>query len=137
MPTDAEVGWFESLLGKAWARMIFNRFVLFPLQLYPFVGLALSAWMRAYGTSRYLHSKYFKAKKMTPAQISVYMEERKWDYRRKNSLLHYILSEACSSWPFLLPYSLRFHFCVGRVNANHRDLLQRLQSNWSSNVGSW
>ncbi|KAG8844102.1 hypothetical protein FRB91_002858 [Serendipita sp. 411] len=73
--------WFERLLGKWWARLIINRFVLFPLQLYPFVGMALSAWMRAYGTSRYLHSKYFKSKNMTTEQISTYMEERKWDYR--------------------------------------------------------
>jgi hypothetical protein len=51
------VGWLERWMGRSWARMVINRFVLFPLQLYPLVGLALSAWMRAYGTSRYLHSK--------------------------------------------------------------------------------
>ncbi|PVG01687.1 hypothetical protein CPB86DRAFT_752347 [Serendipita vermifera] len=75
------VGFLERSLGKWWARMLLNRFVLFPLQLYPFVGMALSAWMRAYGTSRYLHSKYFTSKNMTPHQIATYMEERKWDYR--------------------------------------------------------
>ncbi|KAG8831495.1 hypothetical protein FRC17_003067 [Serendipita sp. 399] len=74
-------GLLERTYGKWWARMIINRFVLFPLQLYPFVGQATSAWMRAYGTSRYLHSKYFKSKNMTPQQIATYMEERKWDYR--------------------------------------------------------
>lgn len=51
------VGWLEQWIGKWWTRMLLNRFVLFPLQLYPFVGLGISAWMRAYGTSRYLHTK--------------------------------------------------------------------------------
>jgi len=27
--------------------------------------------------------KYFEAKKMTPQQVNVFMEERKWDYRGK------------------------------------------------------
>ncbi|KIM23768.1 hypothetical protein M408DRAFT_250060 [Serendipita vermifera MAFF 305830] len=75
------VGWLERSIGKWWARLLINKFILFPLQLYPVVGIFISAWMRAYGTSRYLHSKYFKSKNMTPHQISIYMEERKWDYR--------------------------------------------------------
>lgn len=75
------VGVLERWMGKWWARLVINRFILFPLQLYPFVGMAISAWMRAYGTSRYLHSKYFKAKSMSPEQVATYMEERKWDYR--------------------------------------------------------
>ena len=54
---DGGVGILERWMGKWWARLIINRFILFPLQLYPFVGMAISAWMRAYGTSRYLHSK--------------------------------------------------------------------------------
>jgi len=75
------VGWLERSMGKWWTRLIINRFILFPLQLYPVVGIVISAWMRAYGTSRYLHSKYFKSKNMAPHQIATYMEERKWDYR--------------------------------------------------------
>lgn len=131
MPKDAEVGWLEGFLGKWWARMIVNRFVLFPMQLYPFVGLAVSAWMRAYGTSRYLHSKYFKSKNMTSAQISVYMEERKWDYRREDLSITY---RKLIPIPFFC--SLRVYFCHFGVDSNHWHRIQRLQSNWCSYVGS-
>lgn len=51
------VGWLERWMGRWWARLLLNRFVLFPLQLYPLVGTLLSAWMCAYGSSRYLHSR--------------------------------------------------------------------------------
>ncbi|CAE6437101.1 unnamed protein product [Rhizoctonia solani] len=55
--------------------------VLAPLNFIPFLGLGISAWMKALSTSRGLHSPYFKLKKMTPTEIAVFMEERKWDYR--------------------------------------------------------
>lgn len=72
---------------------------LTPLHLVPVAGIVISAWLRALGTARYLHkpvrgdqfvfralqliraSQYFKAKAMTPEQIAVFIEERKWDYR--------------------------------------------------------
>lgn len=60
--------------------------------------MAISAWFRALGTARHLHKpvclqrsqvpvgadlsdQYFQVKGMTPEQVSVFMEERKWDYR--------------------------------------------------------
>jgi len=33
-------------------------------------------------------TKYFEAKKMTPQQVNVFMEERKWDYRGNLKTLH-------------------------------------------------
>lgn len=75
--------------------------VLAPLNFVPVVGILVSAWLKALGTARYLHRpvwsstsalrlppaplteapQYFAAKKMTPQQIAVFVEERKWEYR--------------------------------------------------------
>jgi len=41
----------------------------------------VSAWFKALGTGQFLHRRYFEAKKMTPHQVAVFIEERKWDYR--------------------------------------------------------
>lgn len=58
--------------------------MLLPFNLVPLVGLFIAAWFKGLGTARSLHRRYFEAKKMTPAQIAVFMEERKWDYRSEN-----------------------------------------------------
>ena len=73
-----------------------------PLSLYPFVGTFAAAGFKAMWTAQLLHKpvssshlppittliriapppiKYFKAKNMTPHEIAVFIEERKWDYR--------------------------------------------------------
>ncbi|KAI0763580.1 hypothetical protein BD413DRAFT_642589 [Trametes elegans] len=57
------------------------KLLMIPLNFVPFAGLAIAAWFRALGTARYLHQPYFKAKNMTPEQVSIFIEERKWDYR--------------------------------------------------------
>ena len=74
-PPKVEKGGLERFFRMAWARRLFRHskrhlqfdslrpnetqisVVLFPLKLYPVVGQAISAWLRAYGTSRYLHKK--------------------------------------------------------------------------------
>lgn len=76
-----------------------SKVLLSPFQVYPFVGMAVSAWFKALGTSRFLHQRvsfhpwnirsviyspskqYFQAKKMSDKEIAVFMQERKWDYR--------------------------------------------------------
>jgi len=68
---------FETGLG----RFLFKKFILFPISIYPFVGMFVSAYFKALATAQYLHKPYFDAKKMTKHQIAVFMEERKWDYR--------------------------------------------------------
>ncbi|KZP15408.1 hypothetical protein FIBSPDRAFT_832994 [Athelia psychrophila] len=68
---------FETAIG----RFIIKKLVLFPISLYPGVGVFVSAWFRALATAQFLHKPYFEAKKMTKHQVSVFMEERKWDYR--------------------------------------------------------
>lgn len=76
--------------------------VLLPLNFYPFVGVAISAYLKSISTARYLHNQvrgllcilcvmptqwhfkqYFAAKRMNKDQIAVFMEERKWHYRGK------------------------------------------------------
>ncbi|KAF8636768.1 hypothetical protein AX16_010971 [Volvariella volvacea WC 439] len=70
----------QSFLGGSVGRMAV-KLALLPFDLYPFVGLAITAWLKALGTGRYLHRQYFESKKMTKQQIAVFIEERKWDYR--------------------------------------------------------
>ncbi|TFL01469.1 hypothetical protein BDV98DRAFT_568128 [Pterulicium gracile] len=61
--------------------MFVKRVLLLPFNFYPFVGVFVAAYLKALGTAKNLHRPYFEAKKMTPYQTSVFMEERKWDYR--------------------------------------------------------
>lgn len=72
------------------------------MNFYPFVGVAISAYLKSISTARYLHNQvrgllyilcgmpaqriitqYFTAKRMNKDQIAVFMEERKWHYRGK------------------------------------------------------
>ncbi|SJL15113.1 uncharacterized protein ARMOST_18597 [Armillaria ostoyae] len=68
--------WLSGRLGAMAVKLM-----LLPFDLVPLVGLFIAAWFKGLGTARSLHRRYFEAKKMTPAQIAVFMEERKWDYR--------------------------------------------------------
>ncbi|KAH7339160.1 hypothetical protein B0J17DRAFT_660003 [Rhizoctonia solani] len=72
---------WEKYVGNRFLRIGISKLLLAPLNFIPFLGLGISAWMKALSTSRGLHSPYFKLKKMTPTEIAVFMEERKWDYR--------------------------------------------------------
>jgi hypothetical protein len=55
--------------------------LLAPFAFIPMVGIVVSAWIKALAISQYLHKPYFAAKKMTPDQVAVFVEERKWEYR--------------------------------------------------------
>lgn len=77
-PTESNPIW-EKILG----RMVLRRVFLFPVfTLYPFLGILVSAWIKGSGTGRYLHKRYFELKGMTERERGVFVEERKWDYRR-------------------------------------------------------
>ncbi|CEL62871.1 hypothetical protein RSOLAG1IB_10539 [Rhizoctonia solani AG-1 IB] len=77
----AEPPKWEKYVGNKILRVVISKLVLAPLNFIPFLGLGISAWMKALSTSRGLHSPYYKLKKMTPQEIAVFVEERKWDYR--------------------------------------------------------
>jgi len=68
-------------LGGPFGLFVVKRILLSPLQVYPLLGLLISAWFKALGTAQFLHRRYFEAKKMTPHQVAIFIEERKWDYR--------------------------------------------------------
>ncbi|KLO15809.1 hypothetical protein SCHPADRAFT_902038 [Schizopora paradoxa] len=72
---------WERWVGGYFGRFVIMRGLLLPLNFYPFIGIAIGAYMKAVGTARYLHKQYFAAKKMTDDQVAVFMEERKWHYR--------------------------------------------------------
>jgi len=74
-------GRLNSIFTMWFWRMIIQKVILLPLSLYPFVGTFIAAAFRGMGTAQYLHKPYFAAKKMTPHQVAVFIEERKWDYR--------------------------------------------------------
>ncbi|KZP16366.1 hypothetical protein FIBSPDRAFT_748872 [Athelia psychrophila] len=58
-----------------------NTVVLFPISLYPGIGVFVLGWFEALASAQLLHKPYFEAKKTTEHQISIFTEERKWDYR--------------------------------------------------------
>ncbi|KAG8723886.1 hypothetical protein FRC09_001354 [Ceratobasidium sp. 395] len=72
---------WEKWMGNRILRIEIGKLVLAPLNFIPFLGLGISAWMKALSTSRGLHNPSFQLKKMTLQQIATYMEERKWDHR--------------------------------------------------------
>ncbi|KAJ3513073.1 hypothetical protein NLJ89_g3151 [Agrocybe chaxingu] len=74
-------GFLEKWAGGWFGLFVIKNVLLSPFQIYPFVGVAVTSWFKALGTAHILHRRYFEAKKMTPSQIAVFMEERKWDYR--------------------------------------------------------
>jgi hypothetical protein len=74
-------------------------------------------------------SSTFEAKKMTNQQISVHMEERKWNYR---SEFAWFISP---SFPNSVFFSLRFYSRVARRPSHHRSSIYSLQSCWSCHVG--
>ncbi|TFY55289.1 hypothetical protein EVJ58_g8343 [Rhodofomes roseus] len=63
-------------LGRIAVRVLFLH-----VEVVPVMGMLVSAWFRSFGTARYLHKPYFHAKGMSSEQVSVFIEERKWDYR--------------------------------------------------------
>jgi len=71
----------NQVLGGYIGRMVIKRVLLLPFALVPFVGIAISAALKALGTAKYLHTRYFNAKKMTEYERALFVEERKWDYR--------------------------------------------------------
>lgn len=52
MPRADTRRWFGNWIAK----MVVRRVLLAPLNFVPFVGLAISAWFRALGTGKYLHT---------------------------------------------------------------------------------
>ncbi|KAL0956563.1 hypothetical protein HGRIS_002700 [Hohenbuehelia grisea] len=71
----------KKYLGGWFGIFVVKRLLLLPFDFYPFVGIIISAWLKALGTAHVLHRQYFGSKKMTEHEIAVFMEERKWDYR--------------------------------------------------------
>ncbi|KAJ3991897.1 hypothetical protein F5050DRAFT_1791706 [Lentinula boryana] len=72
--------WYEKAFS-GWFLFMFKRALLLPFNFYPLFGILISAWFKGLGTARILHRRYFEAKKMTPTEVAVFMEEHKWDYR--------------------------------------------------------
>ncbi|KAF8220708.1 hypothetical protein L208DRAFT_1426825 [Tricholoma matsutake] len=72
--------------GLAWATrwlglFIIKKVLLTMFSFYPFIGIFITAWFKALGTVHGLHNQYFDTKEKTLHQISVFMEEHKWDYQ--------------------------------------------------------
>ncbi|KAJ3853346.1 hypothetical protein EV368DRAFT_39093 [Lentinula lateritia] len=72
--------WYEQAFSS-WFLFMFKKALLLPFNFYPLVGILISAWFKGMGTARILHRRYFEAKKMTPDEVAIFMEEHKWDYR--------------------------------------------------------
>lgn len=55
-PRITEWRW-EKWVGGGLGRFVIMRGILLPLNFYPFVGIAVGAWLKAIGTARYLHKQ--------------------------------------------------------------------------------
>ncbi|KAF4563338.1 hypothetical protein EYR40_006939 [Pleurotus pulmonarius] len=71
----------KKYLGGPLAAFFVKKVLLLPFDLYPFIGIIISSWLKALSTAHVLHRRYFEAKKMTDTQVATFMQERKWDYR--------------------------------------------------------
>jgi len=71
----------NQFVNKRFGLFIVKRVLLSPVQVYPLVGTIIFAWFKSLDTAQFLHRSYFEAKKMTPHEVAVFIEERKWDYR--------------------------------------------------------
>ncbi len=72
-----------------------NADILIPISpILPIFNLAFNAATRGLYTARSLHEQYFALKRMTSAQIDLWMEERKWGYRGGCRLSRRDLSQA-------------------------------------------
>ncbi|XP_006453767.1 hypothetical protein AGABI2DRAFT_189141 [Agaricus bisporus var. bisporus H97] len=80
-PITPEMSTFDKVISTWLGRFVLKRILLLPFDFYPFIGIIVSAWLKALGTSRHLHRRYFEAKKMTDHQVTTFIEEHKWDYR--------------------------------------------------------
>ncbi|KAF8996704.1 hypothetical protein BDQ17DRAFT_1544631 [Cyathus striatus] len=78
---DLRKSWWRKVMSGRVGGFVVKRVLLLPFDFYPFVGILVSAWLKALGTAQYLHKQYFEAKGMSEYQVAVFMEERKWDYR--------------------------------------------------------
>ncbi|KAG9309004.1 hypothetical protein JVU11DRAFT_11311 [Chiua virens] len=82
VPPVVDESWTDRAGGEmdTWAiGVVIKKALLLSLSLYSSVGTVLAAGIKAVG-SAHLYETYFKAKKMTPHEIAMFIEERKWDY---------------------------------------------------------
>lgn len=63
---DIEKPLVDHLLSTYFGRHIVKQVPLLPFSFYPIINLVLSGWLKALGTARHLHRRYFEAKKVTP-----------------------------------------------------------------------
>ncbi|KAJ7583357.1 hypothetical protein C8J56DRAFT_863949 [Mycena floridula] len=80
-PESRGQSFLTKMVGGYVGRMVIKRILLLPFAFVPFVGILISAALKALGTGTYLHEKYFTSKKMTERQRALFVEERKWEYR--------------------------------------------------------
>ncbi|EJU02517.1 hypothetical protein DACRYDRAFT_115579 [Dacryopinax primogenitus] len=73
---------FINFASSRFGAVVLRQAIVFPLlAISPLLSLLVNASIRALGTAETLHAAYFGQKKMTPDQVAVFVEERKWDYR--------------------------------------------------------
>ncbi|KAF8323956.1 hypothetical protein DL93DRAFT_2070105 [Clavulina sp. PMI_390] len=71
---------WEKFITSGIGRLIIRKVILLPLDLYPLVGIVISAAIKAIGTAKSCHRSYFESKKMSPHEVAVYVTERKKEY---------------------------------------------------------
>ncbi|GAA5961832.1 hypothetical protein JCM3765_004088 [Sporobolomyces pararoseus] len=78
---SAERQSFYKKLTSPIFRMLVLRVLLTPLSFIPGLALCVMSSIRSLTLARQLHQSYFKAKRMTPTEIELWMVERQKEYR--------------------------------------------------------
>ncbi|KAN0061867.1 hypothetical protein ACQY0O_005861 [Thecaphora frezii] len=78
---DAKKQAFYVKLASPFVRMVVLKIFLLPVDFVPFFGMALGAALRSLSFGRTLHLPFFEAKRMTPAQVELWVTERQGQYR--------------------------------------------------------
>ncbi|KAJ9112357.1 hypothetical protein QFC19_000777 [Naganishia cerealis] len=95
----------EGILGWIlwWpSQMLIRHFILIPISPYlPIFNILFLSATRGLYTARSLHQPYFQAKGLTPLEIELWLEERKWGYREILPLAFGMAASALESLPIV------------------------------------
>jgi len=77
--SDSQAKW-EKWVTSGIGRLLIRKLILLPLDLYPLVGIVVTAGIKAVGTAKVCHKPYFESKKMTSHEVAVFVTERTKEY---------------------------------------------------------
>lgn len=138
---------WDKWVGGWFGRFLLRKVITVPLNFYPFVGIAVSAYIKAVGTARYLHKPVSIVSLRVPSCdvciVSISKRKRWLPIRLPHSWKSedgttQVWSQFWKTSAWLIIYiSIWICCCITREHPDLRSLIQHLQSCRSCHVGSW